>query len=129
MTTRTAGLKDELLACERAYLDAVQRSDGEAAARLTAPESLVVGGHGVMKVDGPTIRKMVEEHDSDRRYEIDESSVQVVDVTGDVAVVAYKLTTIMPGGETSEAFDTDVWVRRGDAWACALHVEAPASSR
>lgn len=73
-------------------------------------------GNGAMKIDGAAVKRMIEEHDSTRRYEIEESSVQVVEVTDDVAIIAYKLRTI-DGNATSEAYDTDVWVRRGTGHA------------
>ena len=129
MTTRTTTrLKDVLLACENEYLRAVQDKDGEAAARLTAPQSLVVSGRGAMKVDGEAIRRMVQQHDANRQYAIDESSVQVVQPAEDVAIIAYRLRTKLPGGGTADAYDTDVWVRRDGGWACALHVEVPAEA-
>jgi ketosteroid isomerase-like protein len=129
MPTTKSRLADELLTKERAYLDAVQSKDGDAAAQLTAPESLVVSGRGAMRVDGAAIRKMVAEHDADREYQIDENSIETVEVTDDVAIISYKLRTTMPGGgTTSDAFDTDVWVRRNGDWACALHVETPAAA-
>ena len=127
MTGTSSNLRDELMACERAYLEAVQRKDGEAAARMTAPESLVVSGHGAMSVDGAAIRKMVEDHDGQARYEIDDSDVNVVAINDDVAIVSYRLTTIHGNGEpATQAFDTDVWVRRDGQWGCALHVDTPA---
>ncbi len=131
MTSETRSrLKDELLAQEREYLRAVQEQDGDTAARLTAPQALVVSGSGAMKVDGAAIRQMIQQHDAKRRYEIDESSVQVLDVKDDVAIIAYKLRTMNAGknGEISEAYDTDVWVRGNGGWACALHAEIPASA-
>ena len=128
-STHASGLKDELLKQELAYLDAVERKDGAAAARLTADESLVVSGAGAMKVDGATIERMVAEHDAQRRYEIDEASVETVDIGGDTAIISYKLRTMMPDGTTTEAFDTDVWVRRDGRWQCALHTEIPSTAR
>jgi hypothetical protein len=127
MTTDVRTLKDELLQQERAYLEAVQSKDGAAAQRLTAPESLVVGGRGAMKVDGAAIRGMVEQHDASRRYEIDESTAQVVRLTDDVAIISYTLRT-RTGAETWESYDTDVWTRRDGRWLCALHTEVPAEA-
>ena len=130
MTSETKSrLKDELLAQEREYLRAVQEHDGDTAARLTAQQALVVSGNGAMNVDAAAIRQMIEQHDVNRRYEIDERTVQVLDVKDDVAIIAYKLRTMNldNNGHVSEAYDTDVWVRGSGGWACALHAEIPAS--
>src|SRR5438045_2876005 len=109
--TLSTSLKTELLRCENEYLAAVQSKDGATASRLTAPESLVVSGQGPMKVDGATIKRMVAEHDSSQRYEFDDASAQIVEVTDNVAIIAYKLKTTIPDGGTKDAYDTDVWVR------------------
>ena len=122
-------LKAELLRREHEYLEAVQSKDGKAAARLTAPDSLVVSGQGAMKVEGPTISKMVAEHDSSRRYDLDDASAEVAEVKDGVAIIAYKLNTTTPDGDTSEFYDTDVWVRHDGEWKCALHTEIPAETR
>ena len=124
----TTRLQEELLKQEREYLRAVTEKDGDAAARLTADESLVVSGRGAMRVDGNAVRQMVEQHDATRTYELDEDSAQVVPVTDDVSIITYKLLTATGAGEApSTAFDTDVWVRKGGQWVCALHVEVPAA--
>jgi ketosteroid isomerase-like protein len=127
MTSSTQTLKNELLQQERAYLAAVENKNGAAAAKLTARESLVVSGRGPMRVDAAAIERMVEQHDANSRYEIDETSIEIVNATDDVAIIAYKLRTMPADGPATEAFDTDVWVRRGGEWACALHTEIPAA--
>jgi uncharacterized protein (TIGR02246 family) len=118
----------ELLEREYDYLDAVQRKDGEAAAEMTATESLVVSAKGAMRVGADMIRQMVGRHDASREYDIIEESVEALEVADDVAIISYKLQTKMPGGTTTEAYDTDVWVRRDGQWACALHVETPVAA-
>ena len=128
LDTGSVGAERRGDADRRAYLAAVQRKDGAAAARLTADGSLVVSGMGAMKVDSPTIERMIAEHDASRRYELDESSVQTVDIGSDAAIISYKLRTTMPDGTSTEAFDTDVWVRRDGRWQCALHTEIPVAS-
>jgi uncharacterized protein (TIGR02246 family) len=122
-------LKTELVRREHEYLEAVESKDGEAAARLTAPESLVVSGQGAMKVDGAAIKRMVTEHDSSRSYDLDDESAEVVELAEDVAMIAYKLTTTAPDGAMSVAHDADVWVRHDGRWQCALHTEIPAEPR
>jgi len=127
-TTNTSSrLKEELLAEERAYLAAVQAGDGDGAARLTAEPALVVSPQGAMKVGPQAIRRMMSEHDATREYALDETSAEVVEVTPDVAIISYRLRTTTPGAGTSEAVDTDVWVRTDGAWKCALHTEIPAA--
>ena len=127
--TTDTRLKRDLLSQERAYLEAVQERQGDRAAELTAPESLVVSGNGAMRVDGDMIRQMVQQHDETRRYELDEATVEVVPVTDDVAIIAYKLRTLTADGVSAgEAYDTDVWVQRDGRWMCALHAEVPANA-
>ena len=126
-TTTATNLKDELIARERAYLDAVRNADGSAAAGLTAGETMLVSGRGAMRMKPDDIKRMMTEHDGQREYSFDESSVEVMPLTDDVAVISYALTT--RSGETeSRAFDTDVWVKRDGDWRCALHAEVPAES-
>jgi hypothetical protein len=122
----TSKLREELLQREREYLRAVQAKDGDVASRLTARECLVVSGQGAMKVDGATIKKMVAEHDPSRRYELDESSIAVIEASDGVAIISYRLSTTA-NGQSSDAYDTDVWVKRDGQWKCALHAEVPAA--
>ena len=126
MATKTGfRLRDELIARERKYLEAVEAGDGNAAAELTARETLLVSGRGPMRLAPSDIAKMLEDHDSARQYAFVEDGVEVVEVTPAVAVIAYRLKTRAAGTET-EAFDTDVWVKRDGDWRCAVHVETPA---
>ena len=119
----------EILEREYDYLDAVQRKDGDAAAEMTASESLVVSGNGPMRIGSDEIRQMVGRHNAKRQCDIVEESVEAIEVTDDVAIISYKLRTTNPGSASAtEAFDTDVWVRREGNWVCALHVETPAPS-
>ena len=120
----------ELLEREYDYLHAVERKDAEEVADMTAPQSMVVSGRGAMLIDPNSVREMVRGHDAKREYEIVAESVEAVEVTDDVAIISYKLRTKMPGagGPATEAFDTDVWVRREGQWVCALHVETPAAA-
>jgi uncharacterized protein (TIGR02246 family) len=118
-------VKDELIAREREYLEAVRTKDGRAAAGLTAGETLVVSGRGAMRLGPDDIKKMLEEADTSREYDFVEDSVEIVEVTDDVAIITYMLKT-RAGSEESEAFDTDVWVKRDGKWRCALHAEVPA---
>jgi hypothetical protein len=124
--TRTS-VKDELLARECEYLRAVEAGDGSAGAGLTAGETLLVSGHGPMRLTPPDIAKMLEEQEGGRQYEFVEDGVEVVEVTPEVAVIAYRLKSRAGGAET-EAFDTDVWVKRDGGWRCAVHVETPAQA-
>lgn len=125
--TNKAALRQELLDVEDQYLEAVERNDGEAAANLTAPESLVVGEQGPLCIDSSVIRQIVDRHDGSSRFAIDKSSAKVVRVSDDVAIISYKLRTTLSDGEATDAYDTDVWVRRAGRWACALHAETPAA--
>ena len=129
MTTETGtGVRSELIAREKAYLDAVRNGDGGAAADLTAEETLLVSGRGPRRLRPDDIKGMLEESDTSREYEFVEDRVEVVEVRDDVAIITSKLKT-RAGDEESEAFDTDVWVKRDGDWRCALHAEVPADQK
>ena len=118
--------KDEILALETAYWDALCRKDGAAAARLSADPSVVSGKQGVMTVS----RQKMESLAADGSWTLD--SYRFEDVTflapsRDVAILAYTVTqTVTMNGkrETKRAADSSTWIRTGEGWACCAHSEA-----
>lgn len=120
-------ITDEILEQERAYYSAVQERDSATVARLTADECIVLGPQGMQRFDAQAAGDMAKQHDGKTTYAVDNSSVEVLSIDENTAVIAYKLSSEKPDGAISETYDTSVWVRKEDGrWACALHAEAPA---
>ena len=123
-------ITDEILAQERAYYDAVEKRDSATVARLTADECIVLGSQGMQRFDARAAGDMAKRHDGKTTYTVDDSTVEVLSIDENTAVIAYKLASEKPDGTTSETYDTSLWVRKEDGrWACALHAEAPATSK
>ena len=58
-----------------------------------------------------------------------EDGAEVRQLTDEVAVIVYGVKEKMTVDEKPvdlHAFDSSVWVRRGDGWKCAAHTEAVA---
>lgn len=122
-------IADEILEQERAYYDAVKKRDGATVAKLTADECIVLGPQGVQRFDAQAVGDMAKQHDGQTTYTVDEGSVEVLSIDENTAAIAYKMSSKNPDGETSEFYDTSVWIRKEDGrWACALHAEAPATT-
>ncbi len=127
--TTAPTIADEILEQERAYYEAVKKRDSASVARLTADECIVLGPQGVQRFDAQAAGDMAKQHDGKTTYTVDDSSVEVLSIDENTAVIAYKLSSEKPAGETSETYDTSVWVRKEDGrWACALHAEASATT-
>lgn len=118
--------KDEILALETAYWDALSRKDGAAAARLSADPSLVSGRQGVATISRPKMKALSE----DANWTLDDyafEDVAFVSPTPDVAVIAYTVTqTVTMNGETEtrRAADSSTWILSPEGWTCCAHSEA-----
>jgi hypothetical protein len=123
-------LRSELLSLEKRFWDAMQRKDGDAAARMSGDACVIVGAQGVSAIDKSMMAKLTVEGDwSIESYEFDDESVQVQALGEDTALIAYKVTErLRVGGEplTLEASDSSVWRRENGDWVCVLHTESPA---
>lgn len=118
--------KDEILALETAYWDALRRKDGAAAARLSADPSVVTGRQGVATISREKMKALSE----DATWTLDDytfEEVTFVSPTRDVAIIAYTVTqTVTMNGkaDTRRAADSSTWTRGPDGWTCCAHSEA-----
>ena len=121
-------VEHELKSLELRYWDAVQRKDEATAMELSDEQCVVVGAQGIGEIDRERLGQMLKHASHDlTRYEVDDQAFLIRKVTVDVAIVAYEVREdlVVDGkAESLAAFDTSVWVRRGDAWVCALHTES-----
>jgi hypothetical protein len=119
-------LEQDILAREKQFWQSMIDKDAQSGAAMTAEACIVTGAQGVGKIDRKTFAKMME-HGAWTLHRFDFSDVQFIQVTPDVAVIAYKVKEeITVDGErlTMEAADASTWVKKGADWVCALHTES-----
>jgi hypothetical protein len=119
--------EQELLGLEKQFWDAMKTGDVDAAVRLTDFPCIVTGAQGLMKVDEPAFRKMMESPSYKiERVEVSDDA-QVRLIRDDVAVIAYKLheeLTVEGKPVAFDATDSSTWIRRDGQWRCAQHSES-----
>jgi hypothetical protein len=119
-------LEQDILAREKEFWQSMIDKDADAGAAMMGESSLVTGAQGVGKIDRKSFAKMMEQGKW-TLHKFDFSDVQVVEVTPEVAVIAYKVREeITVDGErlTMEAADASTWVKEDDDWVCVLHTES-----
>ena len=129
MATTSSAIDAEILDLERRYWQAMQDRDVRTAVSLTEFPCLIAGASGVRSVDQASYEKMMAGA-SWRIQDVEiEDGVEVRQLTDDVAVIVYGVKETMTGeGKPVDlhAFDSSVWVGRGDGWMCAAHTESVA---
>jgi len=117
--------KDEIIALEKSYWDAMKKKDGTRSAQLSGKVSLVTGAQGVTSIPKAKMGKMTEEGDwTLESYEFDD--VQVSTPTPDVAIIAYTVKQkVTMDGKPRElrAADSSTWIRGAEGWECHAHSE------
>lgn len=117
--------RDDIVALETSYWDAMKAKDGTRSAELSGETSLVSGAHGVMSIAKSKMSKMTEEGKwTLEDYAFDD--VQVSIPSPDVAIIAYKVKqTVTMDGKRQEmrAADMSTWLRGKDGWQCHAHSE------
>ena len=133
MTTMTPTLSptitdQELLALERQYWDAIKTRDARTVNRLTDQESTVAGATGVSGWNAEEVAKAFDSpRYTIRDYRIDPQTVRINHIRDDVVSIAYGVheDIDMDGKPIKlDAFDTSVWKKTGNGWACVLHTES-----
>ena len=118
--------KDEIIALEKSYWDAMKRKDGERTAALSGKTSLVTGTNGVMSIAKEKMGKMTEEGAwTLESYAFDD--VEVAVPAPDVAIIAYTVTQkVKMKGKSQDlrAADSSTWVRGPEGWECHAHSES-----
>ena len=118
--------KQELMALEEKYWNAVKEKDVPTATSLSDATCVVVGAQGVGELDRPTLGRMLKA----AKYELEGfsfSDVHLRQVSDDVAAVAYKVKEdlVVDGKKIKlEAFESSVWKRQNGQWLCVLHTES-----
>jgi hypothetical protein len=114
-----------ILDLETRFWQSMVDKDAKTAKAMIADECLITGARGAMKLDPGKYEAMAE----DGQWRLDSfefSDAEVIFPSDDVAVVAYK---VRQKGEMQgkamdmQCADSSTWVRKDDAWKCALHTE------
>lgn len=120
-----SGTKEEILALETEYWDAMKRKDGKRTAELSGKTALVTGARGVATIAKDKMGKMTEDGNwTLESYAFDD--VQVVTPAPDVAIIAYtvKQKVTMDGKKQDlRAADSSTWIRGANGWECHAHSE------
>lgn len=118
--------KDEIIALEKDYWDAMKRKDGKRTSQLSGKVSLTTGARGVTTIPKQKMGEMTEDgHWTLHDYEF--SDVEVITPAPDVAIIAYKVKQkVTMDGKQQElrAADSSTWIRGADGWECHAHSEA-----
>lgn len=125
MSDVAAPTRDEIIALEMSYWDAMKAKDGARTAELSGESSLVTGGRGVMSIPKDKMAKMTADggwvlH----AYQFDE--VKVAAPAPNVAIIAYTVRqNVTMNGESVElrAADSSTWIRGANGWECHAHSE------
>lgn len=118
--------KQKLLALEKRYWNAIMARDAATAASLSDDHCVVVGAQGVGEVDRDSLANMLKS----AKYTLEAFSLEDVHmhrVSDEVVTLAYRVKEALTvDGEkiNLEAYDSSVWVKRGNSWTCAVHTES-----
>jgi len=116
--------KDEIIALEKEYWDAMKRKDGKRTSQLSGKLSLTTGARGVTSIPKAKMGQMTEEGNwTLDAYKFDD--IEVITPADDVAIIAYKVTqnVTMDGKKQELRADSSTWVRGPDGWECHAHSE------
>lgn len=126
MTVHSAPTRDEVIALETSYWDAMKMKDGAKTAQLSGKTSLVTGAQGVMSIPQAKMAKMTEDGDwTLESYRF--ADIEVSTPAPDVAIIAYRVTQqVRMDGKMQElhAADHSTWIRSAEGWHCHAHSEA-----
>jgi ketosteroid isomerase-like protein len=121
----TKATKDEIIALEKEYWDAMKRKDGKRTAQLSGKLALTTGPRGVTSISKTKMGQMTEEGNwTLESYAFDD--VEVVTPSPDVAIIAYTVTqnVTMDGKKQKlRAADASTWIRGAEGWECHAHSE------
>ena len=126
MTTDKKPTKDDIIALETSYWDAMKAKDGARTAELSGKTSLVTGAQGVMSIAKSKMGKMTE----DGKWTLESYAFDDIEVTTPapgVAIIAYTVTqkvTMDGKSQDLRAADSSTWIRGADGWECHAHSES-----
>jgi ketosteroid isomerase-like protein len=126
MTAHIKSEKEEIVALEKSYWDAMKRKDGRRTGELSGDPALVTGPQGVMKVPKAKMAKMTEEGDwTLESYAFD--NVEVSTPAPNVAIITYTVeqkVKMKNEPQTMRAADSSTWIRGANGWECFAHSES-----
>lgn len=126
MATHAKPTRDEIIALEKSYWDAMKMKDGKRTTELSGKNALVTGAGGVMNIAKDKMGEMTEEGDwLLESYAFD--NVQVEVPTPDVAIIAYTVKQkVKMKGEPQDinAAESSTWIRGPNGWECHAHSES-----
>lgn len=125
MTTHAHASKEDIIALETSYWDAMKAKNGARTSQLSGTTTLVTGAQGVMSITKSEMGKMTEEGKwTLESYAFDD--IEVMTPTPNVAVIAYTVNQqgIREGKlHKIRAADSSTWIRGADGWECHAHSE------
>lgn len=125
MTTETKPTKDDIIALETSYWEAMKAKDGARTAELAGKVSLVTGAQGVMSIAKSKMGQMTE----DGKWTLESYVFEDIEVSTpapDVAIIAYTVkqkVTLDGKLQILHAADSSTWIRGADGWECHAHSE------
>ena len=125
MTTETKPTKDDIIALETSYWEAMKAKDGARTAELAGKVSLVTGAQGVMSIAKSKMGQMTE----DGKWTLESYVFEDIEVSTpapDVAIIAYTVkqkVTLDGKSQILHAADSSTWIRGADGWECHAHSE------
>lgn len=125
MTIDTTTTKEDIIALETSYWEAMKVKDGAGTSRLSGKISLVTGAHGVMTIPKSKMGQMTE----DGKWTLESYAFDDIEVTiptPDVAIIAYTVTqNVTMDGKAKDfrAADSSTWIHGADGWECHAHSE------
>jgi uncharacterized protein YjiS (DUF1127 family)/ketosteroid isomerase-like protein len=126
MAEKSKSTRDEIIALEKSYWDALIAKDGKRTAALSGESSLVTGVAGVMRIAKEDMGKLTEEGNwTLESYTFD--NVQVEVPAPDVAIIVY--TAHQKGTRSGKPTDmhaaySSTWLRGKNGWECHAHSES-----
>lgn len=125
MNAHAMPTREEIVALETSYWDAMKAKDGNRTAELSAKFSLVTGARGAARIAKEKMGKMTEEGNwTLKSYAFEE--IEVSTPSPDVAVIAYTVrqdVTMDGKSESLRAADSSTWIRGANGWECHAHSE------
>ena len=124
-TDQTA-VQNRIVANEKAIIEAILKNDPKTFHSLVVPDSLAVGGEGVVKVaDLDTMMKNMQANCKTTKWDLTESSFYWLNDS--TVVHIFKETTDRTcGGQPDDAplWSSTVWVNKGGKWLGGFHHES-----
>jgi ketosteroid isomerase-like protein len=112
----SATASSEVLARERAWLDACERYDPEVMSDMLADDFVVTFTNGRRIDKAEAVAATRRAHAAGKRATRLTTRDTVAHVRDDVVVMTGHVTRIDPGGGREDALYTDTWVRDGGTW-------------